>query len=386
MPVNPTAAGTSSSFEIPTKPVNEPFAKLTKEALARHTREQDESYIIEILRQVQRPLKKIAESPQNIFAQAPNVFSRNDYEPAVKKQKGNDQHEQSTQQNQENSSRLLKEINKNQSNDRSSGSGENDLTDGGRSKTGPYANVINDIDCDNPQEFHDSFNKNLQLLSRNKEMEFGVAKKSDKTKETLLNVESSPEHGSTLDELKIKVDLDKSLKHSSTANTSLDECITNTNLVGTNTNSTHSNNNNTNTNRTHEDDFISFWRQCIKRGSTIVKRLKESENLLRLVSSRSLKLKDLEFKLENQENEVLNVELEKKNNYQASVTKHLIELKKSLYIVASLLNINTDIGVEESLFDSNKIEILDMCLNKVTFNLLSFALLIITLQIMLGYS
>lgn len=65
------------------------YPRLTKEALVKHTREQDERYIMEILRQNQSSSvpKRISEHPQNICAQAPNVFSRNEYEPTPSKSK-----------------------------------------------------------------------------------------------------------------------------------------------------------------------------------------------------------------------------------------------------------------------------------------------------------
>ena len=65
------------------------YPRLTKEALVKHTREQDERYIIEILRQNQPSSvpKRVSEHPQNICAQAPNVFSRNEYEPTPSKSK-----------------------------------------------------------------------------------------------------------------------------------------------------------------------------------------------------------------------------------------------------------------------------------------------------------
>lgn len=75
------------------------YPRLTKEALVKHTREQDERYIMEILRQNQPSSvpKRVSEHPQNICAQAPNVFSRNEYEPTPSKSKKRKSDEPSTQ-------------------------------------------------------------------------------------------------------------------------------------------------------------------------------------------------------------------------------------------------------------------------------------------------
>ena len=69
------------------------LAKFTKENLAKFTKEQDELYTQDILRKVQRPIKVFSECPQNICAQAPNVFSRNEYEPPMKRARANNNKE-----------------------------------------------------------------------------------------------------------------------------------------------------------------------------------------------------------------------------------------------------------------------------------------------------
>jgi len=105
------------------------YTTLTKEALLKHTREQDEQYVKEILQKVRRPVKLFSKSPQNICAQTPNVFSKNDYEPPLKKQK-----------------QLpgIKHI------------GLEDI------RSGPYSTSINEIDCENPQDYHKDFYRKLE--------------------------------------------------------------------------------------------------------------------------------------------------------------------------------------------------------------------------------
>jgi hypothetical protein len=105
------------------------YTALTKDALLKHTREQDEQYVKEILQKVRRPVKLFSKSPQNICAQTPNVFSKNEYEPPLKKQKQNPE---------------LKPI------------GLEDI------RSGPYSTSINEIDCENPQDYHKDFYKKLE--------------------------------------------------------------------------------------------------------------------------------------------------------------------------------------------------------------------------------
>lgn len=165
--------------------------RLTKEALAKHTREQDEHYVLDILRQSNQASapKRVSEHPQNICAQAPNVFSRNEYEPvsankkrkvisaAVQTQqvdvntgeKTNHPNNINTSSSNNNTNvELLRQSNKNITVVRSSENDENDESSGGENEMlkrlgATYSNEINEIDFDNPQLYHEIFTKSSNV-------------------------------------------------------------------------------------------------------------------------------------------------------------------------------------------------------------------------------
>lgn len=93
--------------------------------------------------------KRVSENPQNIFALAPNVFSRNDYEPAlVKKRKVEAEKAEKTAEK--------KAVDEHVS--------EADVKIQTAKQLGAsYSNEINEIDFDNPQLYHEIFTKNPNI-------------------------------------------------------------------------------------------------------------------------------------------------------------------------------------------------------------------------------
>lgn len=115
------------------------------------------------------------------------------------------------------------------------------------------------------------------------------------------------------------------------------------------------------------DDVIRFWKKCIRHGSAIVKRLKESDNLIKIITSTNSKKV-----LENSSADPNSVNLNQMqvdsvfgSNLETTLLKHTKELKKRLYIIASLLGINTDIGFDDISIDSNKSEIIESYIKKI---------------------
>ena len=176
------------------------------------------------------------EKPQNICAQAPNVFSRNKYEmplkckPTQEKNKVYEKTAETTKKQKkgddpENEEEIL--------------SSEEEYDD----NLGPYAITSNQINCDNPQEYHEIFHKKLKHSTPFKE--------NEKLKEEIKEVSSSQQSSST------------NVKNSRT------------------------------------DDLIKYWKRFTKHESIIAKRLKESEKLLKKIFLYLCEIKNFEETLKN---------------------------------------------------------------------------------------
>lgn len=170
--------------------------------MAKHTREQDEQYILSLLRQTSKASapKRLSEHPQNICAQAPNVFSRNEYEPAPNKKSQQQpvtttttttiavgalqpirkvttitttaaaeaggglssvsemgQKEAAANEEQQKQQQRDEEMDEEEEE-----SAENEML---RRLGATYANEINEIDFDNPQLYHEIFTKSSNVKS-----------------------------------------------------------------------------------------------------------------------------------------------------------------------------------------------------------------------------
>lgn len=297
------------------------YAKFTKENLAKFTKEQDELYTQDILRKVQRPIKVFSECPQNICAQAPNVFSRNEYEPPMKRKKSANKENPSSPQEKQ-----LKPV----------VSEEDDYEN-----VGPYSAQINQIDCDNPQQYHQVFYKKLQMKYLSCSKEDGKENESAKTSRQDDACKKEP-----------------------------------------------SNKSSSNENDTRTDDLIKYWKRCIKYESIIAKRLKEADKLLKIIFATLAKKVEMEksdgHKTAAHELSVisehgilnksdLNTYNLKMNEIKSVLARHIKELKKSLYTVANLLGINTDLATDSVSNDSNKTETLDSYIKNIHQELVNFS-------------
>jgi hypothetical protein len=107
-------------------------------------------------------------------------------------------------------------------------------------------------------------------------------------------------------------------------------------------------------------DFINFWKKFVKRGSSIIKRFKECDFIIRLIVS-SLKENQNDNTFTNSgANSGANC-LTTKND----IKKYIQKLKRSLYLTACLFNIEIDEEKNEVTNDLDQNEILDKCLKKV---------------------
>lgn len=339
-PSTPSIQPSSSKCELKSMAGSDKCVRLTKENLAKHTREQDELYLMGILKKVHKTFaKKISEHPQNICAQAPNVFSCNEYEPKMKKLKKYNQ--------------ILREKNPNSSISSGELAAQYDI----ELNIGPYSGTINEIDFDNPQNYHESFNKKLQAdLCLSKQI-----KPSDK-----LRDDNRLSQDSRMDTRSQKATKCSGKDRESSTNSSNSQPS-----LGSNKN----------------DDLIGFWRKCIRQGSTIVKRIKECDNIIKIINSKKQKKSIIEATIENETNganmetskdpngaNMNKIHLDALNqtlNDQTNILKLTKQLKKRLYITASLLGINTDIGFDDISIDSEKSEIIESLIKKIISELLN---------------
>ncbi|CAF0706713.1 unnamed protein product [Brachionus calyciflorus] len=334
-PLDTQANSQFANLKQDPKLINEKFARLTKENLLRHTREQEELYLMDILKKVQKNFsKKISENPQNICAQTPNVFSCNEYEPKMKKAKKIHQ--------------ILREKNPNSSISSAeiAAQYENELN------LGPYSNEINEVDFENPQIYHESFSKKLQS-------------------DLALTKETRP----------IK-DLDYNSISNKRKTVEKNEVIPNKNEKFSRDKESTENSSNPSSGSNKNDDLINFWKKCIKQGSTIVKRIKEADGFIKSIKLglfKKTEIEDLENKnlTPNNDPNTINTNIihsEHSNEIQIDeivILKYTKQLKKRLYIIASLLGINTDIGFDDISIDSDKSEIIESYMKKIIQELLS---------------
>lgn len=185
------------------------YPRLTKEALVKHTREQDERYIIEILRQNQQSSapKRMSEHPQNICAQAPNVFSRNDYEPTPSKNKKRKSDEPPTNAkittaannptvtSHETAAIKEKETKAELDEVDYEMDAENEIL---KRLGATYASDINEIDFDDPQLFHEILTKSSNVKNTIDMLNEVSANKTDQKKDDMrlkgivISINSTP--------------------------------------------------------------------------------------------------------------------------------------------------------------------------------------------------
>ena len=210
---------------------------------------------------------------------------------------------------------------------------------------GPYSAQINQIDCDNPQQYHQVFYKKLQMkYLSNSDSKNDDAKENESAGKT-----------SQLDDAK-KEPSNKS--------------------------------NSSNENDTRTDDLIKYWKRCIKYESIIAKRLKEADKLLKIIFATLAKKVEMEksdgHKTAAHELNIisehgilnksdLNTYNLRMNEIKSVLARHIKELKKSLYTVANLLGINTDLTTDSVSNDSNKTETLDSYIKNIHQELVNFS-------------
>jgi hypothetical protein len=278
----------------------------------------------------------LLEKPQNICAQAPNVFSRNKYEMPLKSKP--------TQEKNKVYEKTAETTKKQKKGDDEEDEEEILSSEEEYDTLGPYAITSNQINCDNPQEYHEIFHKKLKHSTPFKE--------NEKEKEGSKEVSSSQQSSST------------SVKNSRT------------------------------------DDLIKYWKRFTKHESIIAKRLKESEKLLKKIFLYLCEIKTFEENLKNSnssdskseaeeidekveeilkkntEEEIERKEQDKKEtnkifkakiDHNFNYSKCSNQIKKSLYSVALLLGVNIDL-ISESISSNssnNKSELLDNHIKKI---------------------
>lgn len=210
---------------------------------------------------------------------------------------------------------------------------------------GPYGSSVNNVDCDNPQQFHGVFSKKLQTdLAIGKER---PAQRRMKAESKKVDEKSQSAKQSVKDKDSFSSSCSDPAGSSSNRN----------------------------------DDVIRFWKKCIRHGSAIVKCLKESDNLIKLIGSRNGKRNEIEVHLQNQENELHANQSSTSNvnscvdtvldssEENAFVLRYTKELKKRLFTIANLLGLSTDIGFDDISVDSNKSQVVESCIKKVYINI-----------------
>jgi hypothetical protein len=376
-------AGTSTNASLPEF---ENCLPLTKEALAKHTREQDEFYMHEILRKCQRPLKK-PEASQNAFTQAANIFSRIEYEPPSKKKKASPnteprETETSSPEKLESSEGKSSPIEVNaQTNNKSSklikngmyASSGTTLTSSGDPESytnllGLYINAAslnnNEIDLEDPQNFHISFGKNMELEKRNKKsdsekqdyqnMSTGVNyvlmgepanKRTLQTSESDININLSgseslnkpKEMSDSINSVGNKIDAEANMSVETSENSKITNSEANAhNELGVKddkrrkrrriiiySSSSENENEKKNQKKRRSNDYIHMWKKCIKHGSILAKHLKESENLLKEMNV----YMDEKKKADDKSEEPFKSNKENKNAENLE-TKNKIEMEK----------------------------------------------------------
>jgi hypothetical protein len=456
-PTQPKASNESSSKDS--------TIRLTKEVLAKHTLDQDEIYTRDIMKSFKAvPLKKMSDYPTNICAQAPNIYSRNEYEPNPKRSRlfsadleniantkqqitavGVAQKAMSTTSTSNINPNLLS------NNNMSNPDLENNI--------GPYACNINDFDFDDPQQYHDIYAKKLELDSyRNNLAEQSASNHNimanlisdskvnldnsslfDKSESKQVNQQQQQQQNNSI----TQQENDNKIMHAILAENrkeineeeedEVDHSLHRAhhhqvhrhhlhkdNNTSSNMNTTTSNSNPsqiTKSNSTsvvstqNNDDILKFWKRCIKYGSAIAKNLKESDNLIRSIKNArpSHQTHHTAISTESEWNEFADDEMDKSiqshtnsnnnNNVIASnsnsgtnqnssssnsnsneninkkdcseekcmIFEYKKRLKMKLYIVANLLGINTDLGLDDGSIDSNKTDILNGYIKKVIF-------------------
>ena len=222
---------------------------------------------------------------------------------------------------------------------------------------GPYSTAINEINCDNPQDYHQIFHKKLNTNHHHHQ------NNSSSNNNNSNEMEASPVTSNT-----------KSKQISSRVSSSSNEKNSRT------------------------DDLIKYWKRFSKYESIIAKRLKESEKLLKTIFVYLCEIKNIEDDLKEEtsstgakkdntdKKDVETSQQAPKSDHELAseaktseksfnLSKYSNQIKKSLYSVALLLGVNIDlISDNNSSNSSNKTEILDSHIKKIHHELVGMKL------------
>ncbi len=177
------------------------------------------------------------------------------------------------------------------------------------------------VDCDNPQKYHEIFHKKIDQDHKCKQSPLM------EDNQNLLRSNKINEGNKSIDINHQKIINEKNSNHSNENA-----------LIRTTINNKTSSRGNT----SGDEDIINFWKKCMRQGSAITKRLKECENLFKIIGN--LSKNEPEMANLNMNTNNSQVVMDITNNNKNSTIRYKRELKKRLYIVAGLLGINIEIG------------------------------------------